>query len=289
MTLDLQDDRQSATTSQEEGAPESRLALPSIEICVICLDLITDRATALPCHHDHFDFSCIGTWLQESQVCPLCKSTVRGVQYNTQHGRCQTFHIPDDCSTLPKRSARRPRTRQSPTHHRHTNHERHKAPTDPALNFRPTIYAQNLPSLHIGSSSRSRYHSITPSLITTYPDLQRRARTWIRRELSLFPVLHRSPRDSRFPRDRRATNTEYLLDYIVAILKAIDLKGSQGQAVELVGEFLGRRDARLFLHELEAWLKSPYEKLGDWDQVVQYKFTDGRVVNGLGESLNDVR
>ena len=34
--------------------------------------------------------------------------------------------------------------------------------------------------------------------------------------------------------------------------------------------FIGRENARLFLHELENWLRSPYEKLRDWDEAVQY-------------------
>jgi hypothetical protein len=50
----------------------------------------------------------------------------------------------------------------------------------------------------------------------------------------------------------------------------VDIKGSAGQAEELLRDFLGRDNARLFLHELLAWLRSPYASLEDWDRHVQY-------------------
>ena len=43
--------------------------------CVICLDYISERAAALPCRHQNFDFLCLLSWLQERSTCPLCKST----------------------------------------------------------------------------------------------------------------------------------------------------------------------------------------------------------------------
>ncbi|HEX3018295.1 MAG TPA: hypothetical protein VHP31_10665, partial [Caproicibacter sp.] len=46
---------------------------------------------------------------------------------------------------------------------------------------------------------------------------------------------------------RRANNAEFLLEYIVAILKTVDVQGPTGQAEEMLQEFLGREHARLFL------------------------------------------
>ena len=69
---------------------------------------------------------------------------------------------------------------------------------------------------------------------------------------------------------QRANNAEFLLEYIVAILKTVDIKGSGGQAEDMLQEFLGRDTTRLFLHELRAWLRSPYISLEDWDRHVQY-------------------
>jgi len=110
---------------------------------------------------------------------------------------------------------------------------------------------------------------LTPAVFCRDEKLVARAKKWIRRELGVFDFLN--PASSSFGQaDRRASNAEYLLEYIIAILKSIDLKGSAGQAEELLREFLGRENTRLFLHELEAWLRSPYENLHDWDRAVQY-------------------
>ena len=94
-----------------------------------------------------------------------------------------------------------------------------------------------------------------------------RARKWIRRELQVFEFL--SP-DTSNDVTRKAGNAEFLLEYIVAILKTVDIKGSGGQAQDMLQEFLGRDNTRLFLHELRAWLRSPYLALEAWDRNVQY-------------------
>ena len=69
---------------------------------------------------------------------------------------------------------------------------------------------------------------------------------------------------------KRASNAEFLLEYIIAILKTVDIKGAGGQAEDMLQEFLGREKTRLFLHELRAWLRSPYKSIEDWDRHVQY-------------------
>jgi hypothetical protein len=63
----------------------------------------------------------------------------------------------------------------------------------------------------------------------------------------------------------------------------VDIKDSTGQAEELVKEFIGRDYAQLFLHELEAWLRSPYVELKDWDREVQYRETIPTTVYAPGE------
>jgi hypothetical protein len=50
----------------------------------------------------------------------------------------------------------------------------------------------------------------------------------------------------------------------------VDIQGSGGQAEEMLQEFLGRENTRLFLHEMRAWLRSPFVNLEDWDRNVQY-------------------
>ena len=71
-------------------------------------------------------------------------------------------------------------------------------------------------------------------------------------------------------RRSRAANLEFLLEYVVSTLKTTEIKGASGKAENILGEFLGFENANLFLHELHAWLRSPYTDLGDWDRHVQY-------------------
>lgn len=97
--------------------------------------------------------------------------------------------------------------------------------------------------------------------------MQARARKWLRRELQVFNFLHT---DSRQPEPRHVNNAEVLLEYIMAILRNVDIKDSSGRAEGILKDFLGRQHARLLLHELEAWLRSPYLDLSAWDQCVQY-------------------
>jgi hypothetical protein len=124
-------------------------------------------------------------------------------------------------------------------------------------------------------------------MMANSPDLQSRARMWIRRELRVFSFLHAdgegransaTQSDESAPRgessrSRLSSNAEFLLTYIISILKTVDIKSSTGNAEDLLQEFLGRENARLFLHELNAWLRSPYTKLEDWDRHVQYAET----------------
>jgi hypothetical protein len=132
------------------------------------------------------------------------------------------------------------------------------------------VYQQKLYSLHVGSNTLSGYRDLTPQMIAASSDLQSRARTWIRRELRVFSFLNS---DSSGPSTAAATtssNAEFLLSYIISILKMVDVKASNGHAENLLAEFLGRENSRLFLHELHSWLRSPFMKLEEWDQEVQY-------------------
>ena len=150
---------------------------------------------------------------------------------------------------------------------------------DEALLRRREIYRRQLYSLHVGSNRLSRFRDFTPQSLSRDEELLSRARKWIRRELQAFEYLQ--PNNADKSNDARSrNNAEFLLEYIVAILKTVDIKGSSGQAEALLQEFLGRENARLFLHELEAWLRSPFGSLSDWDRAVQYDWTrHGRSFN----------
>lgn len=272
-----------------EKLPVPSDALPPSETCVICLDQISDKAVALPCRHHQFDFSCLGSWLQQQQVCPLCKGEVTAIKFivsGRDDSKTQIFYLPPPDQPQPgphrvggghaTQSTRSHRGRYSRAntrggHGRRPRDGRLEVSKDAALDFRRQVYRRKLYSLHVGSNRISRYRNLTPGSFAKDERLTARARMWIRRELQVFDFLNPSSASaSTTSSDRRASNADFLLEYVVSILKSIDLKGSTGQAEELLKDFLGRENARLFLHELEAWLRSPYEHLRDWDRAVQY-------------------
>ncbi|KAJ6111840.1 hypothetical protein N7523_007901 [Penicillium sp. IBT 18751x] len=153
------------------------------------------------------------------------------------------------------------------------------APTDDPLAVRRNVYRNQLYSLRVGSNRLSQYTEVTPEQFNRDEALVSRARKWIRRELQVFAFLNPDTEDQpsgparpgpQRLEERRANNAEFLLEYVIAILRTVDIKGSAGQAEELLRDFVGRENARLFLHELLAWLRSPYTSLQDWDRHVQY-------------------
>ncbi|KAH7378798.1 hypothetical protein BKA66DRAFT_466652 [Pyrenochaeta sp. MPI-SDFR-AT-0127] len=250
----------------------------SEDTCVICLSSVTDRAVTVPCNHCTFDFVCLVSWLQERSSCPLCKAEVAAVQYD--------WRSPTDFKSYPVRPSHPPRN--APTHTtaqssslfapyglpgRPRGARRPYSPPieDSALRRRRHVYRRKLYSFHMGSNQFSGYRDISPQMIANSPDLQSRARTWVRRELRVFTFLYVDQAVASSSETlARSSNAEFLLSYIVSILKMVDMKASNGHAENLLAEFLGRENSRLFLHELSAWLRSPYTKVEEWDQNVQY-------------------
>lgn len=266
--------------------------------CVICLDRITEPAVATPCQHANFDFLCLISWLQERSSCPLCNAEVKSVQYNhTSSNTFKTFEVISTAKSAPPSSnahsqSRRPyqydtRNRR-PYRTRRPSLSRTPPSSDQALLKRKQIYQDQLFSLHVGSNRVSRFRDLTPALFTRDVELISRARKWIRRELQVFEFLTpttTTATSTTSSTDRRANNAEFLLEYIVAILKSVDIQGSGGEAEEMLKEFLGRDNTRLFLHEMRAWLRSPYMSLEDWDRHVQY--SDNVVPKPVGEGIVD--
>ncbi|KPI40278.1 uncharacterized protein AB675_7786 [Cyphellophora attinorum] len=142
--------------------------------------------------------------------------------------------------------------------------------------------------------SPSSFHPSNPSSAP----LLRLAKIWIRRELSLFSFLnptapatshHHHTAHSRRP---RPTTAPFLTNFVLAILTQLDLSGAGDsfQAVDLLAEYLGGSDARLFVYELKAFLNSGCGTLREWDEeVAMYWFEDeGEVRDGVGTVLGRV-
>ncbi|KAG4431834.1 hypothetical protein IFR05_012672 [Cadophora sp. M221] len=273
--------------------------------CVICLERVSEQAIAQPCQHASFDFLCLISWLQEQSSCPLCKADVKTVRYEvTDQETFKTYEVTSTTKTPPSTSNSNATYNASTGRGRFDNRGRrsyrerreyNRPPTqtaDEALLRRRHIYQHQLFSLHVGTNRVSRFRDLTPAIFTTDAELISRARKWIRRELQVFTFLNpdatAAPATGSVRGDRRANNAEFLLEYIVAILKTVDIQGSGGQAEEMLQEFLGRGNTRLFLHELRAWLRSPYTELEAWDRHVQYaEVGERKIGEGVGASESE--
>jgi hypothetical protein len=248
------------------------------EACAICLEAIKERAVATPCNHLSFDFICLVQWLQEHATCPLCKAEVKEVQYDWRTPTdFKTYTVGQDrtakatASHTRQRVSAARRRRDVPWGSQTASSSSSVSAEDPSLTRRRQVYLNHTPSLHVGANRISQYQTFTPASFAASPALQTRARIFLRRELRVFDFLDRRP---------AGANREFLIEYLVAVLKSNDPKGADGHAEELVKEFLGREDARLLLHELDAWLRSPYERLEAWDSHAQYGSSRRRANGG---------
>ncbi|OTA03313.1 RING finger domain protein [Trichoderma parareesei] len=276
-------------TLQEVAASER---LTDTNCCVICLDAVSDACELVPCGHDSFDYVCVLNWLYDNPLCPLCKRDVTKVHRGPPERRESTVIEPKPQRPEPS-SSTRTYTHQPPLPRPRRRTYRTPRITDDgrdaerALAHRRDVYLHKRFSKHVGSNRLSLYRELTPRLFCSDEALVSRARMWIRRELQVFSFLSTDDSASGASNSRsgdanegaaqlrrRANNAEFLLEYIIAILKTVDIMGSAGQAEDMISEFLGRDNARLFLHELRSWLRSPFTKLEDWDRAVQYDSVD---------------
>ncbi|KAK4161802.1 E3 ubiquitin-protein ligase [Cladorrhinum sp. PSN259] len=262
-----------------------------INCCVICLDAITEPCTSLPCTHTNFDFICLINWLQQRPTCPLCKASITQVRYSDPHkpGSESLYSVPEPVEQTSSSSSSNPPLstpftrfnlppRRRPRRISSTRHHHHPPPSpDTALEFRRYVYRNNLYSLHVASNRHTHYLPSPPSpaMLSSTPHLLSRARTWIRRELSVFPFLSSSSSSSSSStstgNNAANANREFLLEYILAIIKTVDIQSHSGQAESMLSDFLlDRSHAVLFLHELKSWLRSPARTLEVWDREVRY-------------------
>jgi len=253
---------------QHTSKDKSRDVVP--ETCTICLESITERAVAAPCNHLTFDFLCLVSWLQERPTCPLCKALVTEVQYDWRGPEdYKTYCVPRlETATAIARDGQgrqHPTRRLTPIRTPISDGRSGTTVEDPALQRRRRVYRERTYSLHVGTNPISQYRDSTCEAFAASAELQSQARTFLRRELKVFSFLDAT-------RTRRGGNTrEFLVEYIIAVLKVNEIKGAGGHAEDLVAEFLGLENARMLLHELEAWLRSPFRRLEAWDEQVQYR------------------
>ncbi|KAJ1324461.1 E3 ubiquitin-protein ligase Topors [Microdochium nivale] len=285
------DDLQSAVlqrTLAQASAAES--------CCVICLDAISEPCEARPCGHQNYDFLCLLSWLEQQPRCPLCKSVVKEVAHGFQPTgsdavKVKVYVVPSPKEAESAHPQPQPqRLRPNPLDRRRRQWVPQPRPTEnEAILRRRDVYRNQLYSLHVGSNRRTaRYRThrdLSPQLFESDAELVSRARAWLRRELQVFeflqtPAASTSQSSADAMTRRRANNAEFLLEYIIAILKTVDMQGSQGQAEEMLKDFLGRDNARLLLHELRSFLRTSVS-IEAWDREVQYPRAPRRHRNSL--------
>ncbi|PSK53883.1 hypothetical protein B9Z65_7689 [Elsinoe australis] len=274
------------TTTTTPGPSKGKALAETIdhvpETCVICLSAISERAVTYPCNHLVFDFLCLVSWLQQRPNCPLCNTPVQRVEYDWRAPHdFKTYTVPTKTPTTTSsnttQAARRGAYRG--TRGRGSAFRRPQTPgpsipstSDLALQRRRLIYIRQLFSLH--RAPARPIQSLTPALFRSSPHLQRKARLFLRRELQVFTFL------------KTTSRLEFVLEYIVGMLRKLEIKGADGGMENLVAEVLGRAGAKLLLHEIGAWLESSFDRLEDWDRAVQYR--DGEVMRmGSGEVGRD--
>ncbi|EAQ83221.1 hypothetical protein CHGG_09625 [Chaetomium globosum CBS 148.51] len=278
----------------------------SHDCCVICLDAISDPCAALPCGHAHFDFICLkAEAFYRVPNTPRNRHEQHDTLLDTAGQRRFTSH--NDLLRETERRRRRPpptvdeailRRRNIYHHQLYSLRKNTTSPSYGEPNTNQPLFSD------IGSNRISRYRPPpTPVQFSSTPHLVSRARLWIRRELQAFSFLSDPDPDdtpntatpttttsqshhqqSHHPTYRPNHNAEFLLEYIIAILKTVDLQDSAGQAEAMLADFLGGAStARLFLHELRSWLRSPAPGLAAWDREVQYPAARREAEGGGGE------
>lgn len=253
--------------------------------CLICHSKIEDPCHVAPCGHRLGCHSCVCTGLNTLQKCWLCRQSVVAV---VQESTGKMLTVPTTQSDVSFNLARR---RLDSTNV--TMRPRTLTATEGQILRRMYIYHHRLFSRHVGANARSGYREITPHVFRNDPELRSRAKAFLRRELRVFAYIGTSNGMSRFvSQDGNLSQSPFTGDdpvsvreveanvrYFICILKTVDLKGSSGKAESVVRQQLRTplrqmEDAttvvNLFIHELRAFLMSPYARLKDWDASVQY-------------------
>ena len=267
--------------------------------CTVCLEEdVTDPCETRPCGHHEGCWDCVRICASRIRHCTLCRAEIDCVIRESTGERFDP--AAEDCADPGQGNVQSSAStlesvyltgywEPTPLHAR-SHGSSVLDGLDRAVERRRNVYFHHRYSKHVGSNRYSKYREITPQMFLRDPTLVSRARMWIRRELLVFSFLQPeqpnptatrgdlSKRRQRIdPSRRRAQNAEFLLEYIIAILKTMDIQGSAGEAENMISEYLGRQDTQLFLHELRAWLRSPYTRLEQWDEAVQY---DGEIRPG---------
>ncbi|KAJ8101743.1 hypothetical protein POJ06DRAFT_70045 [Lipomyces tetrasporus] len=262
--------------------------------CAICLFPIDSSKLVLtsPCNHK-WDLSCISQWLEVSpdRSCPLCKTAVKTIVFE-----CAGLGDRASISTRVFEDVQPPNKVVGPDDRDWSSRVEALIARDNyidrsyrlALERRKYVYRNRLRACYIGHNKYTRFKNLGAGRQFT-TQMGMRARSFIRRELSIFPVLLSSDpysfnNDSSNGSDHPQTHgvlatsreIEFLTVYISSMLQLIDVQTAKGArtALNILSDYLGSTNASIFLHELYSFLSSPYKSVAEYDRIVQYKVVD---------------
>lgn len=92
---EIETSRQVRAGSASGNPKDPHSSSSSSRCCVVCLESVSEPCAALPCGHDHFDFLCLVSWLQEHPNCPLCKANVYKVRYTDSQKVDAVYRVPN--------------------------------------------------------------------------------------------------------------------------------------------------------------------------------------------------
>ncbi|KAK9355045.1 hypothetical protein V1523DRAFT_406144 [Lipomyces doorenjongii] len=261
--------------------------------CAICLYPIDSSKLVhtSPCNHK-WDLSCISQWLEVSadKSCPLCKTPVKTIVFASA-GLGEGVSIPTSAfeDTRPSDNFVGPADRERSSRVETLIARDHYIDRTYriALERRKYVYRNRLRACYIGRSKYTRFKNFGPGRQFTM-DMRMRARSFIRRELAIFPVLLSSDpynfrNDSSNCIDAESKGVlatskeiEFLTLYITSMLQLIDVQTAKGArvALNILSDYLGTTNASIFLHELCSFLRSPYKTVAEYDRTVQYEVVD---------------
>ncbi|KAK9239270.1 hypothetical protein V1525DRAFT_399019 [Lipomyces kononenkoae] len=265
--------------------------------CAICLHPIDSSKLVLtsPCGHK-WDLSCICQWLDVSpdKSCPLCKSAVLSIVL-APAGSGESVSIPtsvfkdghpsDDCVL----SGDREREQSGRVATLIARDDYIDRTYRIALERRKYVYRNRLRACYIGNNKYTGFKNFGPGRQFTM-EMRIRARSFIRRELAIFPVLLSSdPYNSNHNNNSSdgidagskgvlatSREIEFLTVYITSMLQLIDVQTAKGARVflNILSDYIGTTNASIFLHELCSFLRSQYKTVAQYDRIVQYKAVD---------------
>ncbi|ESZ94111.1 RING finger domain protein [Sclerotinia borealis F-4128] len=235
--------------------------------CRFCENSVSWQAVNQPCNHQAFHLCCMIRWLRRSRTCPLCNTRVTDIHHNfSADGNHMEYII------SPRLIPFEPAFSQEP-------------PPSP-ISQRRRIYFNQAYSLPIFPNLFPKQMGATPQVIANSPYAQGRVRLFAERDLqALASIVRARSSASGRPHANLAVAVEMLLNLVIDIVKSEDFQNVPSFMENMLQEYLGR-NARLFSHELRAWMESPYDSLDQWDRNARYPAITGSALPRRNDSAS---